>query len=118
MGGTFFNEETGHVNLVDDAGYRAAAEMVLGWHAAEITPREIWVGTQGTYAAAIDQFVNGELVMYMSGSWQVNNMVTRVAMRLTGSSYPILAVLLLVPVSLVVLHSLVSQIRNTEPLPV
>ena len=79
LGGTFFNEETGHVNLVDDAGYRAAAEMVLGWHEAEITPREVWVGAQGTYAAAIDQFVNGELVMYMSGSWQVNNMVTRVA---------------------------------------
>jgi len=78
MGAEFFDEETGEVNIVGDEGFRETAEMIIGWHEQEITPAEVWVGAEGSYAAAVDQFTNAELVMYMSGSWQIPNMVERV----------------------------------------
>jgi alpha-1,4-digalacturonate transport system substrate-binding protein len=31
----------------------------------------VWIGSGGSYAAAADFFINGQLVMYMSGSWQI-----------------------------------------------
>lgn len=78
LGATYFDEETGEVNILNDEGFRTAAEMIIGWHTDGITPAEVWVGADGAYAPAVDQFVNAELVMYMSGSWQINNMQERV----------------------------------------
>lgn len=69
MGATFFDEE-GNVTI-DSEGYRAMAEILIGWHEAGITPAEVWVGSSGSYAAAADFFINGQLVFYMSGSWQI-----------------------------------------------
>jgi len=69
MGATFFDEE-GKVTI-DTPGFRAMAAIFLGWHTEGITPAEVWVGSGGSYAAAADFFINGQLVMYMSGSWQV-----------------------------------------------
>jgi alpha-1,4-digalacturonate transport system substrate-binding protein len=69
MGATFFDEE-GNVTI-DSPGFRAFAEIMIGWHTDGITPAEVWVGSGGSYAAAADFFINGQLVMYMSGSWQV-----------------------------------------------
>jgi alpha-1,4-digalacturonate transport system substrate-binding protein len=78
MGATYFDAETGQVNLIGDEGFRNTAQMIIDWHEAGITPAEVWVGSEGSYAAAVDQFANAELVMYMSGSWQINNMVERI----------------------------------------
>ena len=78
MGADYFDTETGEVNLVGDEGFRETAQMIIDWHESEITPREVWIGADGTYAAAIDQFVNVEIVMYMSGSWQINQMASRI----------------------------------------
>jgi alpha-1,4-digalacturonate transport system substrate-binding protein len=69
MGATFFDEE-GNVTI-DSEGLRSLAEILIGWHQDGITPAEVWVGSSGSYAAAADFFINGQLVMYMSGSWQV-----------------------------------------------
>ncbi|MEO0564104.1 MAG: ABC transporter substrate-binding protein, partial [Chloroflexota bacterium] len=78
MGATYFDEATGEVNIVGDEGFRETAQMIIDWHTNELTPAEVWVGSEGSYAAAVDQFTNSELVMYMSGSWQINNMVERI----------------------------------------
>ncbi len=56
---------------VDTPGFRKTAEMLIGWHKDKITPLEVWAGGGGGYAAANEFFVNGQLVLYMSGSWQV-----------------------------------------------
>lgn len=69
MGATYFDED-GNVTI-DSEGFRAYAEIVAGWHEAGITPAEVWLGSGGSYAAAADFFINGQLVLYMSGSWQV-----------------------------------------------
>jgi alpha-1,4-digalacturonate transport system substrate-binding protein len=70
LGATYLNDE-GVPDVLNDAGFRAAAEMIVAWHDAGITPLEVWAGAGGTYAAANEFFVNGQLVMYMSGSWQI-----------------------------------------------
>lgn len=77
MGATFLDAE-GYPRVVDDAGIRAAMEMVADWHAEEITPLEVWAGAGGTYAAAADFFINGQLVMYMSGSWQIGAFTAKI----------------------------------------
>jgi alpha-1,4-digalacturonate transport system substrate-binding protein len=69
MGATYINED-GTIT-VDSEGFRETAEMIVGWHEDEITPIEVWVGSGDQYASARDEFVNGQLVLYMSGSWQV-----------------------------------------------
>jgi alpha-1,4-digalacturonate transport system substrate-binding protein len=56
---------------IDTPGFRAFAETLVGWHTDAITPAEVWIGSGGSYAAAADFFINGQLVMYMSGSWQI-----------------------------------------------
>jgi alpha-1,4-digalacturonate transport system substrate-binding protein len=56
---------------VDTPGFRAMAQVFLGWFKDGITPAEVWVGSGGSYAAAADPFINGQLVFYMSGSWQI-----------------------------------------------
>ncbi len=68
-GAVFFNED-GSIS-VDTEGFREFAQLVVDWHTEGITPAEVWVGAGGSYAAAADFFINGQLVMYMSGSWQI-----------------------------------------------
>jgi alpha-1,4-digalacturonate transport system substrate-binding protein len=56
---------------IDSPGFRTAANMLIGWHKDKITPLEIWAGGGGGYAAGNDFFVNGQLVFYFSGNWQI-----------------------------------------------
>jgi alpha-1,4-digalacturonate transport system substrate-binding protein len=56
---------------IDTPGFRNAANMLINWHKEKITPAEIWVGGGGGYAAGNTFFVNGQLVFYFSGNWQV-----------------------------------------------
>jgi alpha-1,4-digalacturonate transport system substrate-binding protein len=56
---------------IDSKGFRDFANMLVSWHKDKITPAEVWVGGGGGYAAGNDFFVNGQLVMYMSGNWQI-----------------------------------------------
>jgi alpha-1,4-digalacturonate transport system substrate-binding protein len=77
LGATYFNDE-GVPDALNDEGFRAAAEMIVEWHDAGITPLEVWAGSGGTYAAANEFFVNGQLVLYMSGSWQIGQFATQI----------------------------------------
>ena len=56
---------------IDSPGFRNAANMLIGWHKDKITPLDIWAGGGGGYAAGNTFFVNGQLVFYFSGNWQV-----------------------------------------------
>jgi len=68
MGAQFFDAD-GNPTVLDD-GFRAMAEMFVGWHQDGTMPLEIWAGNTG-YAGANEEFANSQLVLYMSGSWQV-----------------------------------------------
>ncbi|MGB7340320.1 MAG: extracellular solute-binding protein [Phototrophicaceae bacterium] len=76
MGATLINEDGEFT--VDTEGYRAMAELLNRWHVEALTPSEVWLGTGGGLASAADFFLNGQLAMYMSGSWQINNFATNI----------------------------------------
>ncbi|WP_262297406.1 ABC transporter substrate-binding protein [Microvirga sesbaniae] len=57
---------------VVDEGFKAMAQRIADWHKSGIMPREIWGGVAGTtYKGANEEFVNGQVAVYFSGSWQV-----------------------------------------------
>jgi alpha-1,4-digalacturonate transport system substrate-binding protein len=62
---------------VDTPGFRAFAETLNGWHEAGITPSEVWL-VGDSLNNCIDWFKSADLVMCMSGSWQINGLATDV----------------------------------------
>jgi len=56
--------------LVDD-GFRTMMKKLVDWHANGTMPKALWGSVGGsTYRGANDEFANGQVVMYYSGSWQ------------------------------------------------
>jgi alpha-1,4-digalacturonate transport system substrate-binding protein len=62
---------------VDTEGFRAYAELINSWHEEGITPSEVWL-VGDSLNSCIDDFKSGELVMCMSGSWQINGLAADV----------------------------------------
>jgi alpha-1,4-digalacturonate transport system substrate-binding protein len=58
---------------VDTPGFRSFAELVKSWHDEGITPAEVWLGAEPVNSC-IGAFKSGQLVMCMSGSWQINGL--------------------------------------------
>jgi alpha-1,4-digalacturonate transport system substrate-binding protein len=57
---------------VTDAGFKATAQMLYDWHKSGVMSRELWGSVSGaTYRGANDEFKNGQVVLYVSGSWQI-----------------------------------------------
>lgn len=57
--------------LVDD-GFKATAKMIFDWHRDGTMPKTIWGAVGGTtYRGANEEFANGQVVLYMSGTWQI-----------------------------------------------
>jgi len=76
QGAKFFDAD-GNPAL-DDEGLRAMLQLMIDWHADGTMNPDVWIGSQGSYAAGNEAFVNGQVVLYMSGSWQVgqfNNLI-------------------------------------------
>ncbi len=60
--------------VIDD-GYKTAVNKFVGWHKDGTMLREVWAGSGGsTYADSIGEFINGNVVMVLSGSWQINRL--------------------------------------------
>ncbi|MEJ2208331.1 MAG: sugar ABC transporter substrate-binding protein [Anaerolineae bacterium] len=62
---------------VDTPGFRAFAELLKSWHEEAITPSEVWL-VGDNLNNCIDFFIPGDLVMCMSGSWQIGRLATDV----------------------------------------
>jgi len=75
MGATLINADNGFT--VDTPGFRAFAEVVKGWFDEGITPAEVWLGAEPVNSC-ISTFKSGQLVMCMSGSWQINGVANDV----------------------------------------
>jgi alpha-1,4-digalacturonate transport system substrate-binding protein len=58
---------------VDTPGFRAFAELLNSWHEDAITPSEVWL-VGDSLNNCIDYLVSGDLVMCMTGSWQIGRM--------------------------------------------
>lgn len=62
-----------------DAGTKAFAERLVRWTAEKKHSKEVWVSASGsTYRAGADDFINGQIAYYYSGSWQVANLATKI----------------------------------------
>jgi alpha-1,4-digalacturonate transport system substrate-binding protein len=63
---------------VDD-GIKAFVTKLVGWNADGTINKENWVSASGTtYRPAADDFINGQLVYYYSGNWQIPNFATKI----------------------------------------
>lgn len=70
MGAGMFDAE-GNAALVDD-GLKAMANTLYEWHQDGTMAKELWGSVSGsTYLGANEDFANAQVVMYMSGSWQI-----------------------------------------------
>jgi alpha-1,4-digalacturonate transport system substrate-binding protein len=64
---------------VVDAGYETAVRKFVDWNKAGLMPKEVWGGVGGSqYRDAFEEFANGRVVVYYSGSWQIKRMDTQV----------------------------------------
>lgn len=67
-------DEAGEPILVDEGMTEYVAKFV-NWHRDGTMAPEVWGAAGGTsYQDAAQEFINGELVFYYSGSWQVQRM--------------------------------------------
>jgi alpha-1,4-digalacturonate transport system substrate-binding protein len=70
MGAEYIGED-GLPAVIDD-GFKAMTGRIAKWHEEGTMPKEVWGGVAGqTYAALNEEFANGNVVMYESGSWQI-----------------------------------------------
>lgn len=62
-------------NLQTDAGYKTTVKKFIDWNKDGSMLREVWVSAGGSsYADAGGEFVNGNVVMMLSGSWQITRL--------------------------------------------
>jgi alpha-1,4-digalacturonate transport system substrate-binding protein len=62
-----------------DAGYQVAVKKFVEWNKTGLMPKEVWGGIGGSqYRDAFEEFANGRVVMFYSGSWQIKRMDTQV----------------------------------------
>jgi len=75
--------------LVIDPGYKTAVTKFVGWHKDGTMLREVWAGSGGsTYADSIGEFVNGNVAMVLSGSWQINRLQKDVGTKFDWVAVP------------------------------
>ena len=68
-GATYFDDEG--YPAIDDEGFRKMVQLMVDWHQDGTMIPDVWIGSGGNYVAGNEQFVNGQVVFYMSGSWQI-----------------------------------------------
>ncbi|HEY4201814.1 MAG TPA: ABC transporter substrate-binding protein [Devosiaceae bacterium] len=62
-----------------DQGAKDFITKFVNWNADGTIAKDVWVSAAGaTYRAAADDFINGQLVYYYSGSWQIPNFAAKI----------------------------------------
>ena len=76
-------------SLTVDAGYRTTISKFVAWNKDGTVLRDVWAGSGGsTYADSLGEFVNGNVVMVLSGSWQINRLQRDVGTKFDWSAVP------------------------------
>jgi alpha-1,4-digalacturonate transport system substrate-binding protein len=69
MGAKFFGAD-GAPQLVDD-GLKSFTKLMVDWHRDGVMSKAIWGSVGGgAYRGANEEFSNGQVVLYISGTWQ------------------------------------------------
>lgn len=62
-----------------DQGAKDFISRFVQWNADGVMNKDVWVTAAGsTYRAAADDFINGQLAYYYSGSWQIPNFAAKI----------------------------------------
>lgn len=62
-----------------DDGAKAFMTKLVNWSEDGTADKDVWVSASGTtYRAAADDFINGQVAFYYSGSWQIPNFATKI----------------------------------------
>ena len=86
MGAKYFDAKG---NLVVDEGYKAMAKKLYDWNRDGTMPKEVWGGVGGSpYRDAFEEFANGRVVLYLSGSWQIRRMDTQIGKNFDWIAVP------------------------------
>ncbi len=76
-------------NLTIDDGYKAMAKKFYDWNRDGTMPKEIWGGVGGSsYRDAFEEFANARVVLYLSGSWQINRMEKQIGKNFDWIAVP------------------------------
>ncbi len=59
--------------VVDD-GFKQAASRFVRWNGDGTIDRDVWAASGSGYRDAFEDFANGKIVAYLSGSWQLSRM--------------------------------------------
>ncbi len=72
MGAKYFAAD-GTPSVVDD-GFKAMAQRFVDWSKDNTLERDVWVAAGGGYRDAFEEFSNGRIAVYLSGSWQLTRL--------------------------------------------
>jgi alpha-1,4-digalacturonate transport system substrate-binding protein len=86
LGATYVNAD-GSIT-VDSEGFRTAAQYLIDWNASGAMPADVWLGSGGSYVAANEYFINGQVPFYYSGSWQVAQFADKIGDTFEWSAVP------------------------------
>lgn len=77
LGAKFFDAD-GEPAMVDD-GLKAMAQRLYDWHKDGTMPMDLWGSVSGAqYVAANEEFANAQVVMYMTGSWNIPQFINTI----------------------------------------
>lgn len=77
-------------NMIVDEGYKAFAQRMIDWHAEGLMPPDVWPAVSGSkYANGNEMFFNQDVPFYMSGSWNVTNVMNSVGDNFEWAKVPV-----------------------------
>lgn len=76
MGAKYFAAD-GTPAVVDD-GFKAMASRYVEWAKEGIVKGDTWSSRATGYNGALDEFINGKIAVYLSGSWQLTSLEKQV----------------------------------------
>lgn len=76
-GAKYFKAD-GTPDVVDD-GFKTMAGKFVGWAKDGTIDKDVWVSASGAgYRDAFSEFQNGQIVLYYSGSWQLQRLIKQI----------------------------------------
>lgn len=85
-GAKFFAPD-GTPAVVDD-GFRAMASRFVKWNQDGTVEKDVWASAGSGYRDAFAAFSNGQIVLYLSGSWQINRMDKQIGTAFDWTAVP------------------------------
>jgi alpha-1,4-digalacturonate transport system substrate-binding protein len=71
--GAKYFDASGKPDVIDD-GFKAMASRFVKWNLDGTIDKDVWAAAGGGYRDAFEEFANGKIVLYLTGSWQTKRL--------------------------------------------